>query len=94
MAWTRNALHRNERRYPHLDAGTGCQRGQHPSGEPDGRGDLGPVRLATRLAAKPRLDGQHGVAGGLRIDPPAHGPPRIDRWTARAATAPASFIAR
>ena len=52
----RNALHRNERRHPHLDAGTGRDGRQRARGQPHrlGQARFGPVRSGCRRAASRR----------------------------------------
>ena len=64
---SRDALHRNEGRHPHLDARTGRLRGERARGQPDGLGEAGAVGCGGAVVAQPVGQRRHGLAGLRRI---------------------------
>ena len=64
---SRDALHRNEGRHPHLDARTGRLRGERARGQANGLGKAGAVGDGGAAVAQPVGQRGHGLAGLRRI---------------------------
>ena len=62
-----DALHRDERRHPYLDACAGGQRRQRPCRESHRLGEIGALGRRGGVVAQPVREGGHGSAGLRRI---------------------------